>query len=228
MQVVLLAAGKGARLRPLTNRLPKPLIQIDGKTLLTRILEDLPKETSEIFLIVNHLRDQIIDAIGPSFGAIPIRYVLQDPLTGTAGALHLVKDLLDKRFLVINTDNIYEPGVFTRLLTHEQSILITEVSQTETTPAIIKQDLFYGLAPSSHPPYQVICGAYVLNRSFFDLPLVEIQVGAYREFGLPHTLAQSHHPIHAVFSSLWYSIGTPEELAFAKQHLSILSRHQNK
>lgn len=217
MQAVLLAAGKGARLRPLTYTTPKPLLTIGGTTLLEHILSSLPPEIDEIFLVVNHLRDQIIDAIGSSYREIPVHYVVQDPLTGTAGALALLESQLHDRFFVINTDNLYDPASLLALTQHEQSLLVMPTNEALPNSAIDEEGWYGGIQACESGPCLIVCGAYVLNRSFFSLPLVKIQVGAYTEFGLPHTLAQTHHQLKLVSTAFWQSIGTPEEFAQAKE-----------
>ncbi len=107
MQAVLLAAGKGTRLRPLTRTTPKALIDICGKPLLQHILEALPDAVQEIFIIVGYLRGQVMERFGGTWDGKPIRYIVQDPLTGTGPAVHLAKDRLRGKFLVVNGDDIY-------------------------------------------------------------------------------------------------------------------------
>ena len=55
MKCVILAAGKGTRLRPLTEDTPKPLIKVSGKTLLDRIVESLPSAVDELIIVTGYL-----------------------------------------------------------------------------------------------------------------------------------------------------------------------------
>ncbi len=218
MDAVLLAAGKGARLRPETHATPKPLLRVGGKAVLDYVLACLPDEVTRIFLVVNHLREQIIDHVGPSFADKPITYAIQEPLTGTAGALHLLKDVLRDRFLVLNADNIYAPTSIKQLCTHTRALLIKEVDHALTAGVQSVEDHFVGLSTCRQPPCSIVCGAYVLDRTFFDLELIEIQVGSHMEFGLPQTLSHSTHPIRLVKTDFWFPIGTHEELKHAQTH----------
>ncbi|TAL49812.1 hypothetical protein EPN81_04685 [Patescibacteria group bacterium] len=215
MQAVILAAGKGARLRPLTHEIPKPLINIGGKTLLEHALSALPDSIDEIFIVVNHLREQIIDALGAQWQNIPIRYVIQEPLSGTAGATLLLREHLHGSFLVINSDDLYLKEDLERLISYPRSILVSESETYLEAGAQIKQDRFTGLGPGNF----AVCGAYVIGPEFFEVEPVEIFVSSHREYGLPQTLAHLVDKIHitTIKATSWRQVGTYEELETVRQ-----------
>jgi UDP-N-acetylglucosamine diphosphorylase / glucose-1-phosphate thymidylyltransferase / UDP-N-acetylgalactosamine diphosphorylase / glucosamine-1-phosphate N-acetyltransferase / galactosamine-1-phosphate N-acetyltransferase len=214
MQAVILAAGKGARLRPLTSQIPKPLIDINGTSLLIRTLKALPDSIDEIFLVVNHLREQIIETIGANWSGVPIRYVIQEPLSGTAGAVLMLRDHLSGSFLVLNSDDLYDPSDLSVLCQYPWALLYFPTTKEKQAGTLVEQARFTGLGRS----YNAVCGAYVLGQAFFDEEPVEIQVSTYQEFGLPQTLAQlaTKQTIIAVKATLWQPVGTPEQLEEAK------------
>ncbi|MBI4257031.1 nucleotidyltransferase family protein [Candidatus Uhrbacteria bacterium] len=214
MQAVILAAGKGARLRPLTHTIPKPLINIGGKTLIERALEALPDSIDEIFVVVNHLREQIIETVGPTWNNKPIRYVVQEPLSGTAGAVHLLRGHLYGSFLVINSDDLYKKEDLERLVSYPRSILVYESGKHLEAGAQIEQGRFTGLGSGS----LAVCGAYVLGSEFFDVEPVEIYVNAHREYGLPQTIVTlaKQQTITVVQATSWQQVGTHEELQHAR------------
>lgn len=215
MQAVILAAGKGSRLKPLTQTTPKPLIHIGGTPLIERALKALPSEVDVLLIVVNYLRDQIIDHLGASYQGIPITYVIQEPLSGTAGALHVLKNELQDRFLVLNSDDLYDPQDLQELVRHERALLVDETHRELKAAAQIQDRRFTGLGPGS----RAVCGAYVLGTEFFDVAPVEIQVSKHREFGLPQTLAKiaDRKPITAVEATNWQQVGTPEQLELARK-----------
>ena len=72
MQAVILAAGVGKRLKPLTDDLPKPMVRVNGRPILEYTLSILPKEIDEVILIVGYLKEKIIEYFGDSFKGVPI------------------------------------------------------------------------------------------------------------------------------------------------------------
>lgn len=215
MQAVVLAAGKGARLRPITNTTPKPLIDIHGKPLIEHVLDALPKDVDELFIVVNHLRDQIIERLGNTWNEIPIQYVIQEPLSGTAGALWLLRTHLKNRFLVVNSDDLYAKEDLEELTKHDRSILVFEGDKPLEASALEEHNMFAGLGPGT----MAVCGAYVLGTELFEATPVEIQVSKYHEYGLPQTLATliQKKPIILVKATKWQQVGTHEQLELAKR-----------
>jgi NDP-sugar pyrophosphorylase family protein len=215
MQAVILAAGKGARLRPLTNTTPKPLIKVGGVPLIERALNVLPDSISEIFIVVNHLREQIIKYIGDEWNNIPVHYVVQEPLSGTAGAVLLLQERLRDSFLVLNADDLYEQQDLEALIQYPRSILVQDDGVQRDAAAQTNEERFMGLGPGT----TIVCGAYVLDQTFFQARPVEIQVSSYKELGLPQTLATiaATHPIQAIKATSWLQVGTPEQLEIANK-----------
>jgi NDP-sugar pyrophosphorylase family protein len=92
MQCVILAAGKGTRLRPLTDTIPKPLVKVAGRPLLDHIVEALPSSVNELIIVTGYLEEQIHTHCGKSFHGRKVTYVHQEEQKGTAHALWLCKD----------------------------------------------------------------------------------------------------------------------------------------
>lgn len=218
MQAVILAAGRGTRLQPLTDTVPKALVDIGGETLLEHLLRALPKEIHEIIIVIGHLGDQIKERIGAKWNGKAVRYVVQSTLDGTGSALHLAKDLLHGTFLVVNGDDLYGAGDLTRLIAHPLSILLHLSKTPVEHAALVESDgRFVGL--ETRPPktevQRRVCGAYVLDERFFKYPLVKIPVRNHEEYSLPHTLIEltKDAAVHAEFAEYWHPVGTAEELA---------------
>ena len=105
-QAVILCAGLGARLRPLTDTMPKPMIPILGKPLLEWNIEQFKKHgVTEFFINLYHLPDVIRDYFGDgSKWGVKINYFLEKEPLGTAGGVKNFADLLDDVFFVIYGD----------------------------------------------------------------------------------------------------------------------------
>lgn len=104
--VVLMAGGRGQRLRPLTDLCPKPLLRIGDKPILEIILENFVAQGFRRFFIsVNYMADKVEEHFGDGahFG-VSIEYLREDQPLGTAGALKLLPDMGGLPFLVMNGD----------------------------------------------------------------------------------------------------------------------------
>ncbi len=105
-KVVLMVGGLGTRLRPLTNTVPKPMLQVGGKPILETIVKKfVDNGFTNIVMCVNYKSEIIKDhfGTGEKFG-ITIEYVHEDKRMGTAGALTLLKDKPTEPFFVMNGD----------------------------------------------------------------------------------------------------------------------------
>lgn len=221
MQAVILAAGRGLRLRPLTDTCPKALVDLGGKPLLERLLEALPKEIHEIIIVVGYLHEQIESYVGHEWNGRSVKYVLQNPLDGTGSALTACRDLLSDRFLVINGDDLYLNGDLSRLIGHPLGILISATQDVVAASVLCDtQNHFEGL--ETNPPqgeeHLRVCGAYVLDTRFFHQPLATIRVHGKTEYSLPHTLIGMTKDcvITVERAQHWKPVGTPEELEKAR------------
>lgn len=108
---VILAAGKGTRLLPLTEKIPKPLIEVGGKPFLAYLLERFRYAgCGEVMIVVGHLGDQIIRVLGESGSGMRIRYAWQVQQKGTAPALLLAEPFVgDGPFLMSWGDIVAAP-----------------------------------------------------------------------------------------------------------------------
>lgn len=229
MQCVVLAAGRGTRLAPLTNTTPKPLLPVGSHPLLAHILDALPEEISEIIVVVGYRGEQIKERIGTTWNGRPVQYVSQEPLNGTAHALLAAKPLLSgERFLVVNGDDLYAKEDLAHLIAHPLAILLKSTTDPLHASAVMDANacltIFEGNAPANELKHRV-CGAYVLDERFFHYPLAEISVRGNTEYSLPHTLLAlaSDACVKGEEASFWMPVGTPEELLQAKE--ALLSRN---
>jgi glucose-1-phosphate thymidylyltransferase len=112
MQAVVLAAGEGTRLRPLTEEKPKGLVEVDGDPILTHCFDQLVDlGADELVVVVGYLKEVIIDHYGDTYNWIPITYAHQREQHGLAHALLTVEDHIDDDFMLILGDNIFEANL---------------------------------------------------------------------------------------------------------------------
>jgi UDP-N-acetylglucosamine diphosphorylase / glucose-1-phosphate thymidylyltransferase / UDP-N-acetylgalactosamine diphosphorylase / glucosamine-1-phosphate N-acetyltransferase / galactosamine-1-phosphate N-acetyltransferase len=218
MQAVILAAGKGLRLRPFTENHPKPLIPIADKALIEYTLESLPDSTSEIIIVIGYLAEQIKDHLGDAWKGIPIRYVVQETLQGTGDALLQAKPFVEKNFLVVNGDDLYTKKDLTALLEYPLSILAWKSNLPyEFGLKISDEGQLLGFDPESS---LINCGAYHLTKDFFNNKLAEVTVHEKTEYSLPHTLAEiaRNEKVMVVPATHWFPVGTPAQHKFANDY----------
>lgn len=228
MQAVIMAAGLGTRLRPHTLTTPKPMLSVAGRPILEWTFASLPPDVDEVVLVVNYLKEKISAHFGDSWNGRRVRYVEQTELKGTGDALARCAPLLNGKFLVMNGDDLYGADDVAAACSRDLSILAkaTDVPgrfgafRTDTAGNLV--DIIEGADIEAGG--LVNAGLYVLDRRFFDYPLVPIRDGA--EFGLPQTLVTmaKDHPIAIVKAAFWCPIGYPEDLEKAT---ATLERRQN-
>lgn len=223
MQCVILAAGKGTRLRPLTEHTPKPLVTVGGKTLLDHIVEALPSAVKELIIVTGYLEAQIRDYCGTEFHGRKVTYVHQAEQNGPAKALWLCKDLLKGRFLLMFGDDIHGKNDLARASSYSRSMLAI-TSETPERFGVIVRNADGTLAkmvekPAEPPSNLVSTGPMVLDTDIFNFePAAPIN----GEFFLPEIIERyaTEHPMAVVEQQLWIPIGYPEDIATAERLLA--------
>ena len=108
-QAVILAGGRGKRLRPITDKIPKPMVQINGRPFLEYLVELLNENgISEIVMLLGYLPDKVIEHLGDGskFG-IKIKYSVGAVEDETGTRIRNAKHLLDNKFLLLYCDNYW-------------------------------------------------------------------------------------------------------------------------
>lgn len=178
LPVVIMAGGKGTRLRPLTNILPKPLIPIGDKTILEHILDNFTAMGCANFLMsVNYKADMIMHYFGtlnnPTYH---IEYFREEHFLGTAGSLYLLKGKLSGTFFVSNCDIIIRTDYSEIYNYHkEQQNDITIVGVVKHYPipyGVLETEENGRLTSIQEKPeytFKINSGMYILESSTLDM-----------------------------------------------------------
>lgn len=219
MQVVILAAGRGKRMRDLTKGTPKTMLKIKGKPILEHKINALPKEIKEIVFVIGYYGEHIMNHFKKYFNGRKITYVFQTELNGTGGALFLARSILKDKFLVMMGDDLYHKKDIKKLLKHDLAVLGKEVEDVSKF-GIIKTGTKGHMTDIVEKPKRskeklANAGVYVMNKKIFDYDLVPIGGG---EFGLPQTLAKmsKEHKVKVEKATLWHAISGAQDLAEAE------------
>lgn len=131
-KAVLLVGGKGTRLKPLTDKIPKALLKVQGKA-VTEHLFDLLKKYGirDVILCVGHLKEKIKDYFGDgrNFG-INITYIEEDAPLGTAGSLKLARKHLKDSFIVSNGDELKSINIPRMFRLHKRKNALATIALT--------------------------------------------------------------------------------------------------
>lgn len=180
MKVVVLAAGKGIRMRPLTEKVPKVMVKLKGKPILERILEKLVEVgIEEVELIVGYKKEVIEKYFGNEFRGVKLNYFVQPEQVGTANAISLVEGYVKGNFLVMNGDIIVESGLLRELSVVDEFDLYDAiiVGRAVKDPwrygvLVIKDDEVRGImekpSPGKEPSNIINVGLYRFNEKIFD------------------------------------------------------------
>ena len=107
-----MAAGEGTRLRPITDRWPKPVLPIDGRPVLATLLRELAVANCErVAVVTGHLAEQVEELVGDGSGfGLDVRTVRQPGVLGSADAVRRGLELIEPPFLVLAADTMFTPG----------------------------------------------------------------------------------------------------------------------
>jgi NDP-sugar pyrophosphorylase family protein len=224
MQCVILAAGKGTRLRPLTEKTPKPLVNVGGKTLLEHVVEALPTSIDELIIVTGYLGEQIREYCGKEFHGRKVTYIEQKEQKGTGHALWLTKDVVKGRFLYMFADDIHGRDDIIRATSYTRSMLALATDKPERFGIAVRSPegtLTEFVEKPEHPPSNLAStGVFVLDEHIFEFaPKVETNGEFYHTDMIKEYAKQ--YPIAVVEQSLWIPIGYPEDIEKAEQTLRL-------
>lgn len=128
MKAVILAAGKGERMLPLTKTIPKPLIPVLGKPVLNRLFEAMPREITEVVIVVLHLAERIQAHCGTNFYGRSISYA-KGSTEGNAKSFLVAREFVrdELRFLLLQGDELPYSKDIEQCLAHHSSSLCFEM-----------------------------------------------------------------------------------------------------
>ncbi|REA02043.1 glucose-1-phosphate thymidylyltransferase [Haloferax sp. Atlit-6N] len=224
MKAVILAAGEGTRLHPLTQTRPKSMLPIGDRPLLEHIVDAVTAAgIDELLFVVGYKRERIQNYFGNGERwDASIEYVTQENPRGTGHALLTAEPAISGDCLVINGDRIVEPELLRRLLnrhadTNGACLAITEVTDPTQYGSVEVHDGLINNIREKPAPHEVTSnlintGVYVFGPDIFAAIR---QTEHHAELKLTDTLRNyiDEHPLHAVhYDGLWLELSRPWDL----------------
>ena len=225
MKAVILAAGEGTRLEPLTNVRPKPMLPVANKPLLEYVIESLKEAgINDLVLVVGYESERIQNYFGDGDAwNVDISYVFQSPQLGTGHAISQAKSVVGSPFLVLNGDRIVNPDAIQCVIAtfnqHETTtIAITPVEEPARYGVVETQDnnQITKIQEKPHPDTvtsdYINAGIYAFDQDIF----AALEQTEYRgELTITDTINQhtkSLHPIAVPFTGHWLDVSRPWDL----------------
>jgi bifunctional UDP-N-acetylglucosamine pyrophosphorylase/glucosamine-1-phosphate N-acetyltransferase len=221
MQTVILAAGQGTRMRPLTDRRPKPMLPVADRPLMAHTADAAVEAgASELLLVVGYEADDVRAYFGDEYRGVPVAYAVQAEQRGTAHAVRAARERLEGAFAVLNGDDIYDPASIERLFEAAPAVGTYEVDDPrpygvfdiddgDVTEVVEK--------PDDPPSNRVNVGAYVFPAEAREW----LDVGASErgEEEITDVLARviDERSVRAVDIDRWMGVGRPWELLEANE-----------
>lgn len=234
MKAVVLAAGRGCRLKPLTDDVPKPLIEIDGKPILAYSFDkliDLGIKTAVV--VVGYKRNEISNHFGDSYRGLRLNYVVQHERKGLAHAVMMAENIIEYDFIVMNGDNIYRGNLADAINQHyiadvDLTFLVDKVShEVAKTGAVcdFEGSKLIGLVekPGNPPSNTVPTAFYILPPEIFHAcKLIKpSERGEYELTDAIDILIHAGYTTQTVPFEGWkININTKEDLLEAKERVT--------
>mgnify|MGYP006275749137 CR=1 FL=1 len=234
MKAVVLAAGEGTRLRPLTEDKPKGMVEVNEKPILTHAFEQLADlGADELVVVVGYLKEKIIEYYGDEFEGIPITYAHQREQNGLAHALLTVEEHIDDDFMLMLGDNIFQANLEDVVRRQREdradaAFLVEEVPWEEADRYGVCKTNKYGEVtdvvekPEDPPSNLVMTGFYTFSPAIFHAAhLVQpSNRGEYEISEAIDLLIQSGRTIDAIGIDGWrIDVGYPEDRDRAEERL---------
>lgn len=226
---IVLAAGEGTRLRPLTSTRPKPMLPVAGKPILEWNLEALAGSGfKKANIIVGYRKDVIEGYFGKSYGKLKLNYIIQKEQLGTGHAVLMAEDYIKDDFLVMNGDIIVSKNTVSDLVKSRRQdkadncMALAEVSNpTEFGIVDLKRNRVNSLVEKPRKPASNLAnaGVYIFSKDIIDF-LRNIKKSKRLEYELTDAIKilikEKNMHGHEI-KDVWIDIGRPWDLLDANE-----------
>lgn len=213
---VLMAGGKGERLRPLTETTPKPLLKVGDKCIIDHNIDRLISYgVKHISVTVNYLKEQIEEHFAEPRGEVQVKTVREPKFLGTIGSVKYVENFYNDTVLVMNSDlftNINYEDFFLHFQQHDAEMSLAAVPYDISIPyGILDLDGhdIHGLIEKPKFNYYANAGIYLIKRRALD----EIPADTFFHATdlVEKLIAKKKKVVRYPLAGYWIDIGNPDE-----------------
>lgn len=228
IDAVLMAGGKGERLRPLTEKTPKPLLKVGDKCIIDHNIDRLISYgVKNLSVTVNYLGEQLEEHFAEPRGEVKVNTVREPKYLGTIGSIRFVNEFYNDTILVMNSDlftNINYEDFYLHFKEHNAEMSVAAVPYTVSVPyGIFDLDgrEIQGLIEKPTYNYYANAGIYLIKRSALD----EIPDDTFFNATdlIEKLISEGKKVIRFPLNGTWIDIGNPQEYQKAKDLVKHLS-----
>ncbi|MBO7415536.1 MAG: nucleotidyltransferase family protein [Bacteroidaceae bacterium] len=222
IDAVIMAGGKGERLRPLTEKTPKPLLPVGGKAIIDHNIDRLISNgVKHINVTVNYLGEQIEEYFSEPRGEVKVQTVREPKYLGTIGSIRFVPKFFNDTILVMNSDlftNINYEDFYLHFKEHAADMSVAAVPYTVSVPyGIFDLDgrIIQGLIEKPTYNYYANAGIYLIKRTVLD----EIPEDTFFNATdlIEKLITEGKKVIRFPLNGTWIDIGNPQEYQKANE-----------
>lgn len=222
VDAVLMAGGKGERLRPLTEKTPKPLLPVGGKAIIDHNIDRLIHYgIKHINVTVNYLGEQLVQHFNEPKRGVQVQTVREPKYLGTIGSIKFVKEFYNDTVLVMNSDlftNINYEDFYLHFKEHDAEMSVAAVPYTVSVPyGIFDLDgrEIQGLIEKPTYNYYANAGIYLIKRAALE----EIPKDSFFNATdlIEKLISENKKVIRFPLNGTWIDIGNPQEYQKANE-----------
>lgn len=218
MKAVILAAGKGTRMQPLTDNVPKPLLPVAGKPIIQHNVDLLKPHVEEIIVVAGYEIGQIKEY----FEDTDIRILKQEQALGTANAALEASKHIDEKTVILNGDDIYGQKAL-EAIKNDSAVLVEEVEDPENYGIFsLQDDNVVDIVEKPENPDSCLAntGFYVVKKDFFEL-LEKVEKSERGEYEITDAIRSyvRKNQTKAVRAEKWFPCSYPWQLVKANNKL---------
>ncbi len=230
MKAFILCGGKGTRLRPYTDAIPKPMLKLGQKPILQYVIENTSRYgITDLILTIGYKKEQIKEYFkdGADFG-VHITYLEEDEPKNTAGSILDYQENIDETFMVLMGDHLTNINLSKMINHHKQTKALATIGTKE-----VGQRLEYGVLHLDEGQenvtrfeekpaqmYYINTGIYVFEPEVYDY------IKPYEDFGrdvLPRLIKEKKKVVPYLFPEYWIDVGRVQDYEKLNEFMNIAS-----